>query len=112
MKRCLLILVCLVPLLSASPADALPVLETGLLFPLGLHPEADIDPGGYGLLLCAHLVDDDHLWHVVLHSLYHHGVLPGRRGHLHAPGTADGRVRHIAIPGDLIGGIDDYYPFF
>ncbi len=51
MKRCLLILVCLVPLLSASPADALPVLETGLLFPLGLHPEADVDPGGYGLYL-------------------------------------------------------------
>ena len=76
MNRCLLILVCLVPLLSAPPADALPVLEQGLLFPLGPHPEADVDPAGYGL----YLPGQDQFVHVDLSPI---GVFRGsgrRRG--------------------------------
>ena len=62
---------------------------------------------GGGLLGSAHLVNDDHLGHVVFHRLDHHAVLLGGRRHLHAPGMADGRVRNIAVAGDFVGGIDD-----
>jgi len=59
------------------------------------------------LQLCADLVDDDDLRHVVLHRLDHHGVLQDRGSHLHASRLADGRMRDIAIPADLVRCIDD-----
>ena len=59
-----------------------------------------------GLELRADLVDHDHLGHVVLDRLDHHGVLAQWRADLHAPGAPDARVRDIAVPGDLIGRID------
>jgi hypothetical protein len=58
--------------------------------------------------LGADLIDDDDLGHVVLHRLDHHGVLPLGPRHLHAPGRADGRMRHVAIAADLVGGVDDH----
>ena len=67
-------------------------------------------PGGGGLFLGAHLVDDDDLGHVVLNGLDHHRVLAGRGGHLHAPGSADCGMRHVPIAGNLIGGVNDYHP--
>jgi hypothetical protein len=39
---------------------------------------------------------------VVLDRLDHHRVLLVRRGHLHAPGTADAGVRHVAVARDLV----------
>ena len=30
-------------------------------------------------------------------------------GHLHAPRAADARVRHVAVAGDLVGGVDDHH---
>src|SRR5690606_23152670 len=30
--------------------------------------------------------------------------------YLHAAGTADGRMRYIAVAADLVGGIDDHHP--
>ena len=59
------------------------------------------------LELGADLVDDDDLGHVVLDGLDHHRVLEGGRAHLHAAGAADGRVRDVAVAGDLVGGVDD-----
>ena len=63
--------------------------------------------GGGGLALGAHFVDDDDLRHMVFHRLDHHAVLLRRGGNLHPAGAADGRVRHIAIAGDFVGGVDD-----
>ena len=63
-------------------------------------------PGGLGLQLGPDLVDDDDLGHVVLDRLDHHLVLERRRPDLHAPGPADGRMRDVAVAGDLVGGVD------
>src|SRR3990172_9237635 len=63
--------------------------------------------GGGGLEVSANLVDDYDLRHVVLHRLYHHLVLEGGRGYLHAPGAADPRVGDVAVAGDLVRGVHD-----
>jgi hypothetical protein len=47
-----------------------------------LHAALRDGPGRQRLGLGADLVYDDHLWHVVLHSLYHHTVLLLRVRHL------------------------------
>src|SRR5438876_7811266 len=60
------------------------------------------------LQLGADLVDDDHLWHVVLHRLDHHGVLQGGSADLHPSRATDPRMRDVSISADLIRGIDDY----
>jgi len=44
---------------------------------------------------------------MVLDRLDHNGVLFGRSRDLHPPGRPDGRMGDIAVPGDLIGGVDD-----
>jgi hypothetical protein len=43
---------------------------------------------------------------VVLHRLDHDAVLLRRVGYLHAPGAADGGVRHITITANLVGGVN------
>lgn len=43
---------------------------------------------------------------MVLHRLHHDAVLLRGVGHLHAPRAADGRVWHIAVAANLIGGVD------
>ena len=63
---------------------------------------------GLGLELGPDLVDDDDLGHVVLDRLDHHLVLERRRADLHPAGLADGRVRDVAVAGDLVGGVDDH----
>ena len=63
--------------------------------------------GGLGLELRPDLVDDDDLGHVVLDRLDHHLVLERRRADLHPARLADGRVRDVAVAGDLVGGVDD-----
>ena len=40
-------------------------------------------------------------------SAYHDAMLLRGVRHLHAPGTTNGRVRHIPIASNLIGGVDD-----
>ncbi len=64
-------------------------------------------PGGLGLELGPDLVDDDDLGHVVLDRLDHHLVLERRRPDLHPAGLADGRVRDVAVAGDLVRRVDD-----
>ncbi len=64
--------------------------------------------GGQRLQLAADLVDDDDLGVVVLDRFDHHLVLERRRGDLHAAGAADGRVGHVAVAADLVGGVDDH----
>ena len=59
------------------------------------------------LELGADLVDDDDLGHVVLDRLDHHLVLERRRADLHPARLADGRVRDVAVAGDLVAGVDD-----
>lgn len=73
-----------------------------------LHAALGNGPARERLLNGGDLVDDDHLRHVVLHSLNHHLVLVLRVRHLHAPGAPDGAVRHVAVAADLIAGIDDH----
>ena len=65
---------------------------------------------GGGFELRADLVDDDDLRHVVLDRLDHHLVLHRRRAHLHPARLADGRVRDVAVAGDLVRGVDDHDP--
>ena len=67
-------------------------------------------PARDGLLLRADLVDDDHLGHVVLHSLDHDLVLQRRVGHLHATRAADGAVGNVSVAADLVAGVDDHHP--
>ena len=76
-----------------------------------LHPPFGDGPGRGGLLLGAHLIDDDGLGHVVLNGFDHYSVLLGRCPNLHPPGAADGGVGHVAVAGDLVGRIDDDHPF-
>src|SRR5581483_2847564 len=72
-----------------------------------LHPALGDRARRGGLELRADLVDDDHLGHVVLDGLDHHGVLERRLRHLHAARLADGRVRDIAVARDLVRRVDD-----
>jgi hypothetical protein len=62
---------------------------------------------GLCLELRPDLVDDDDLGHVVLDRLDHHLVLQRRRPDLHPARLADGRVRDVAVAGDLVRGVDD-----
>ena len=64
-------------------------------------------PRGLRLQLRPDLVDDDDLGHVVLDRLDHHLVLERRRADLHPARLADGRVRDVAVAGDLVRGVDD-----
>ena len=66
--------------------------------------------GGLRLELRADLVDDDDLGHVVLDRLDHHLVLERRRPDLHPAGLADGRMRDVAVAGDLVRRVDDHDP--
>jgi hypothetical protein len=47
---------------------------------------------------------------VVFDRFDHHTMLICRRRHLHAPGSSDRRMRNIAIPGDLVGCVNDHHP--
>ena len=67
-----------------------------------LHAALSNGARSNGLRLRTNLVNDDHLWHVVLHRLNHHQVLTLRSAHLHATRLADRRVRNIAVARDLI----------
>ena len=67
-------------------------------------------PGGLRFEFRADLVDDDDLGHVVLDRLDHHLVLDGRRLDLHPARLADGRMRDVAVAGDLVAGVDDHDP--
>ena len=60
--------------------------------------------------LCADLIDDDDLRHVVFNRLDHHLMLLLRTGNLHPSGPSDRRVRNIAITSDLIAGVDHNDP--
>ena len=75
--------------------------------PMSWTPRSAIVRAACGLELGPDLVDDDDLGHVVLDRLDHHLVLERRRAHLHPAGLADGRVRDVAVAGDLVGGVDD-----
>jgi len=52
--------------------------------------------------LGADLVDDDHLWHVILHRLDHHEVLSLWRAHLHPARLPNRWVWDVAVASDLI----------
>ena len=70
-----------------------------------LHAALGDGAGGKRLLLDADLVNDDHFGHVVLDRLDHDGVLVIGFDDLHPAGAADGRVRDVAVAGDLVGGV-------
>jgi hypothetical protein len=72
-----------------------------------LHAALRNRAGCRGFLFATDLVDDDDLRHVVLDGLDHDLMLQFRRGHLHAPRAADGRVRDVAVAADFVGGIHD-----
>jgi len=63
--------------------------------------------GGDGFELAADLIDHDHFGVVVFDRFDHHFVLKGWGRNLHAAGFSNGRVRHIAVTADFVGGIDD-----
>ena len=67
-------------------------------------------PRGLRLELGPDLVDDDDLGHVVLDRLDHHLVLERGRADLHPARLADGRMRDVAVAGDLVAGVDDHDP--
>ena len=73
-----------------------------------LDPALGDRAGGLGLQLGPDLVDDDDLGHVVLDRLDHHLVLEGGRADLHAPCLTDGRVRDVAIAGNLVRRVDHH----
>src|SRR4051794_35937142 len=66
--------------------------------------------GRLGLQLCAYLIDDDHLGHVVLHRLDHHRVLTLGLRHLHAPRPPYRRVGDVSVARDLVGRVHDHHP--
>ncbi len=57
--------------------------------------------------LCAYLVNDYDLGHVVLHRLDHHSVLQARGRDLHPARATDRRVGYVTVAGYLIGSVDD-----
>ena len=75
--------------------------------PISWTPRSAIVRAACGLQLGPDLVDDDDLGHVVLDRLDHHLVLERRRADLHPARLADGRVRDVAVAGDLVAGVDD-----
>ena len=75
--------------------------------PISWTPRSAMVRAACGLELGPDLVDDDDLGHVVLDRLDHHLVLERRRADLHPAGLADGRVRDVAVAGDLVAGVDD-----
>mmetsp|Transcript_8351 Transcript_8351/g.38043 ORF Transcript_8351/g.38043 Transcript_8351/m.38043 type:complete len:446 (-) Transcript_8351:530-1867(-) len=75
-----------------------------------LHAALRDGPARDGFRLCADLIDDDHLRHVVLHRLDHDLVLLRRVGHLHATRAADGAVGNVSVAADLVAGVDDHDP--
>ena len=52
--------------------------------------------------LGANLVNDDHLWHVVLYRLDHHQVLALWRAHLHPARLPNRWVWDVTVAGDLV----------
>ena len=52
--------------------------------------------------LRADLVNDDHLWHVILHRLDHHQVLALWRAHLHPARLPNRWVWDVTVAGDLV----------
>ncbi len=58
--------------------------------------------------LGADLVNDDHLWHVILHRLNHHEVLPLWGAHLHPARLPNRWVWDVAVTGDLVRRIHHY----
>ena len=75
-----------------------------------LHAPLGDGAGGGGLLLRAHFVNDDSLRHMVFHCLNHHAMLLRRRGNLHPPRPSDGRMGHVAVASDFVGGVNDDDP--
>jgi len=75
-----------------------------------LHPALGDGSGRRRLQLGADLVDDDHLGHVVLDGLDHHGMLQRRSANLHPPRAADPGMRDVTITADLVRGVDDDHP--
>ena len=75
-----------------------------------LHAPLGDGAGGGGFLFRPHFINDDSLGHVVFHRLDHHAMLLRRRSNLHPPGPSDGRVRHVAVAGYLVGGVNNYDP--
>jgi hypothetical protein len=74
------------------------------------HTPLSDGTGGLGLQLGTNLIDNDHFRHVVFHRLNHHLVLQLRASNLHPAGPANGRMRNVAITGDLIACIYYYHP--
>jgi hypothetical protein len=58
------------------------------------------------------LVNDDHLWRMVLDGFDHDRVLKIRPRHLHPPAGANPRMRDIPISGNFIRGVHDDHPLF
>jgi len=52
--------------------------------------------------LGADLINDDHLWHVILHRLDHHEVLSLWRAHLHPARLPNRWVWDVTVAGDLV----------
>ena len=75
-----------------------------------LHPPLGDRPGRRRFLLRPHLVDHDRFRHMVFHRLDHHPMLLQRRSDLHPPRPPDRRMRHISVPGDFVGSVNDDYP--
>ncbi len=71
-----------------------------------LHSALGNSSGCFGFEFSAYFVNNDDLGHVILHCFNHHGMLFGRSSYLHSPGVPDGRMRNVAISGNLIRGVD------
>ena len=50
----------------------------------------------------ADLINDDHLWHVILHRLNHHQVLSLWRAHLHPARLPNRWMWDVTVTGDLV----------
>ena len=72
-----------------------------------LHASLSDRTGRGGFQLGAHLVDDDHLRHVVLNRLDHHRMLLARCSDLHPPSLADRWMRDVSVAGDLVRRVHD-----
>src|SRR5450759_142092 len=76
-----------------------------------LHAALGDRSGGLSFQFRPDLVDDDDLGHVVLDRLDHHLVLKRVDPDLHPPCPTDGRVRNIAVAGDLVGSVHHHDAF-
>ncbi len=72
-----------------------------------LHTALGDRAGSHRFQLGAYLVDHYHLRHVVFDRLDHYVMLGRGRRNLHATSAPDRGVRDVAIPGNLVAGVND-----